>query len=550
MTRPTPGTRRTIARGQASELALRMLAIAALGGCLLSCKKAATPLEDSPSPDSQTLTLGAAVDVASEPYPRASWRLSDTPTSSMVVAASHIVVSFKNAKRGNAWSLFESRGSERSIEDATQIALGLARQLFDAPARFDELAKKWSDDSTTAQLGGRLGVFRGDQVPEEMLDALAVIPQTMIGERVLRTAFGFHILRRDALPAEGRVSLGRILLGFVGSPQSWELRRRSSRTLAEARELADVLSQQLADAPDKLDELAYEHSDGVEALRHGDMGELEEYSRIAYPVRRAVASELVRGSRPAVIQTELGMEIVVRASTGERKRYAASQILVGDLETPDSQLCRAAKRTRAEAGALATRVAGLIKGGHKYESVSKEFCDGCTCTGFEWTSGQADPRIESALANTRPGQVVGPVETPIGYVLLRRELPSAPDAHQPASPAESLHLGIPRPPITSVEHYVTLVEGEALAREARRTAQHMLAAMADQLAVKEREAIAKAYETLASAWEGPPGRSAKGRHAALKEWRRQIVASVGADKAQALMNRSSEWAMRSAGLRK
>ena len=185
-----------------------------------------------------------------------------------------------------------------------------------------------------------------------------------------------------------------------------------------------------------------------------------------------------------------------------------------------------------------------------FDSVSKEYCDGCTCTGFEWQSSQADPRIESALADARPGQVVGPVETPIGYVVLRREQPSLAKATEPAAPSEALYLGIPKPPITSVEHYVTLVEGQALALQARRAAQHMLGARAGQLAAKDREAVAKAYEKLANAWESPMGRSSKGRHEALNEWRKQIVASLGSEKAQILMKQSSEWAMRSAGMSK
>ena len=86
MSRPTPEPRATKAGSGTFGLTLTMLSLVALSGCPSSCMDATGRRQDEgPSPDSKASTLAAAVEAASEPYPRASWRLSDTPTSSKVI---------------------------------------------------------------------------------------------------------------------------------------------------------------------------------------------------------------------------------------------------------------------------------------------------------------------------------------------------------------------------------------------------------------------------------------------------------------------------------
>lgn len=515
---------------------------------LLSCsesRRTVNGVEIPPDlpPDLREEKSATAEEIASRAYPRATWRLTETPRKAMVIAASHIFLSFRGAETFSAWPLFVPRSSERTVEEAAREALSLTNQLRDAPERFGEYAARWSDDVTTAAHGGRLGVFRGDQLPEEALDALAVTPEGDVAPYALRTRLGFHVFRRDALPPSESVSLSRILLGYAGSPDTVELRRRPQRTLAEARALGAELVRRIASDPSLFGSLAREHSDGIEAVRDGDLGELEGYQRLDFPIRRMAAQPLVLGRTPAVVETPLGIEIVARPTTA-RPVLAASLILIGHVASK-SGLCRPANRTRDEAAALAASVAMRAKPPGAFEHLIDEFCDACACRDIEWLAGSADPRIEGALAHLTTGQTAGPFEMLGGYAVVRRDAAkSAPSAFA-SSLEKDLHLGIPKPPIKGVEDFVTLVDGSALAFFARRSGEYLTSSMKGQLTEQEVKSVGAIYEKLAVAWESRAGRWTKGRMDAWKASRQELVAALGDKKAQEVIQRSSEWNMRS-----
>lgn len=84
---------------------------------------------------------------------------------------------------------------EKGVEASRQKAESLLKQLK-AGAKFEELAKKHSDDPTNASKGGSLGWFqRGSMVPEFETVAFS-LSKGQISDLV-KTSFGYHIIRLD-----------------------------------------------------------------------------------------------------------------------------------------------------------------------------------------------------------------------------------------------------------------------------------------------------------------------------------------------------------------
>ena len=78
----------------------------------------------------------------------------------------------------------------------------LLKQLKENPKLFEELAKENSTCPSSAR-GGSLGAFgKGQMVPEFEKATLALKPGEISAEPV-KTQFGYHIIRRDALQTEG-----------------------------------------------------------------------------------------------------------------------------------------------------------------------------------------------------------------------------------------------------------------------------------------------------------------------------------------------------------
>jgi len=107
----------------------------------------------------------------------------------IMFAASHILISFAGVKRLKA---------TRSREEARQLAGKLALQAAAEPGTFAALARKHSD-CPSAPKGGVLGVFRkGLMVPAFQIALEAQKVGQISG--VIETKFGFHVIRRDAVP--------------------------------------------------------------------------------------------------------------------------------------------------------------------------------------------------------------------------------------------------------------------------------------------------------------------------------------------------------------
>ncbi|HEX3582254.1 MAG TPA: peptidylprolyl isomerase [Thermoanaerobaculia bacterium] len=106
------------------------------------------------------------------------------------VKARHILIAFKGSPAAQAGK------PELTEEQAKAKAEDIKKQLA-AGAKFEDLAKKESDDTGSGANGGELGAFgHGQMVPEFEKAAFEAKPGDVIGP--VRTQYGYHVIKVDA----------------------------------------------------------------------------------------------------------------------------------------------------------------------------------------------------------------------------------------------------------------------------------------------------------------------------------------------------------------
>lgn len=147
--------------------------------------------------------------------------------------ASHILISLaKDADAG-------------AKERARKLAEDVLAQIKASPKSFEDLARKYSQDPGSANLGGSLGFFaRGAMVKPFDEAVFSMKPGDLQGP--VETQYGFHVIRLDEVKSGGRTPLAE-----VRSEIEEELRKpKQGKAFAE---LAERFSQ-----------LVYEQSDSLE----------------------------------------------------------------------------------------------------------------------------------------------------------------------------------------------------------------------------------------------------------------------------------------------
>jgi peptidyl-prolyl cis-trans isomerase C len=106
------------------------------------------------------------------------------------VKASHILIAFKGSPAAQAGKkeLTEAEAKAKAEELKKQIAAG---------AKFEDVAKKESDDTSSGSNGGTLGAFgRGDMVEEFEKAAFEAKTGEVVGP--VRTQFGYHLIKVES----------------------------------------------------------------------------------------------------------------------------------------------------------------------------------------------------------------------------------------------------------------------------------------------------------------------------------------------------------------
>ncbi|MEM9208328.1 MAG: peptidyl-prolyl cis-trans isomerase, partial [Pseudomonadota bacterium] len=102
---------------------------------------------------------------------------------------------------------------------------------------FDDLARQYSQDSTTAQRGGDLGLLLETQLPEGLGDAVFAMEAGDV-QGPVRSDFGFHVVRLDDIVTGGALPLDQVRNELISE---LSLDRAEATYIARERELSDAL---------------------------------------------------------------------------------------------------------------------------------------------------------------------------------------------------------------------------------------------------------------------------------------------------------------------
>ena len=213
------------------------------------------------------------------------------PPSGSHYAASHILISWQGAVRAGP-------KVTRSEEEARTLAARVRERAL-AGDLFAELAKLHSNGPSKHR-GGRLGVYRTGTMMPSFEAAVGGIQVGEIGP-VVRTPFGFHIVRRDAI-VEVRIS--HIMVPFVGA---W--RSQTKTTEDQARESIARARQRVSDGED-FAAVAADLSQDSTARVGGDLGRIAHGQMM--PTFEQAAFALQVGELSDLVETPYGFHLLQR----------------------------------------------------------------------------------------------------------------------------------------------------------------------------------------------------------------------------------------------
>lgn len=293
-------------------------------------------------------------------------------------------------------------------EAAVEQALDLLARIRSG-ADFEELAYIHSM-APDARRGAMLGTFSPGTLRPE-LDSFLFSAEIGDFSGLLETPSGFRILKRVQTWAAVR----QIFVEGAGV----ESRQRCQEILAELEAGAEFA------------EIARQRSDDVESGKRG--GQYQVFQRgHADRLLKKAAFELEIGQIDGPIESPLGLHILQRVkveeidrSLRESKWIRASAILVAFKGAEGGDLL--VQRTEETALELATELLARIHKGEDLGRVAADFNDdpgGRRRRGDLGWVHRDSPAVSRAilqLFTRRVGQVVGPMRTPQGYLIMRRD---------------------------------------------------------------------------------------------------------------------------------
>jgi peptidyl-prolyl cis-trans isomerase NIMA-interacting 1 len=148
--------------------------VAALAFCLSACTDLTAPRGEDPA------ELGQLPGSRQQPQGK------DDKASAEKISASHILISYKEARRA-------APTITRTKDEARALAEKLAVEA--KTGDFEALAKAKSDDPGSGRNGGKLGSFSRDMMTKKFSEAAFQLKVGQVSEAV-ETEFGFHVIKR------------------------------------------------------------------------------------------------------------------------------------------------------------------------------------------------------------------------------------------------------------------------------------------------------------------------------------------------------------------
>lgn len=101
--------------------------------------------------------------------------------------ASHILI--KSSAKDDATDEEKEKAEKKALEKAKKII-----KKLDEGKDFAELAKKYSEDTATAEKGGDLGYFSADEMDENFSNATKELKENEYSKTPVKSQYGYHII--------------------------------------------------------------------------------------------------------------------------------------------------------------------------------------------------------------------------------------------------------------------------------------------------------------------------------------------------------------------
>ncbi|HTV18805.1 MAG TPA: peptidylprolyl isomerase [Polyangiaceae bacterium] len=403
---------------------------------------------DAPSSEVRGQSSPAPAPPEPVPYPRGRWRLAKTSDLDRAVLwFSHILIRHADSRPYVSFSLgywaSVPQHVERSRQDALVLATRLAEEAARDPKRFPELARQYSEDFSSRDVGGAVGGYPTSLFTlwPRVLDTLGALRPGQTST-VVETRYGFHVFYRAEPPVEEALSGEHILIGHAQAPwgQVFARNHEPTRSREEALALASsVYSQALAN-PEGWRQLVQDHSEHLDAIAGGDFGTWSSREPGAFPARINRLRELRVGEVGAPVETHLGFEIVRRTPLRARQQYRVNM-----LEFPVDDVNGDAPRDNAQARARAWEQASRAAQALAIDpSRFDEFGSGRIT---HWEEGRELHTLSTALGSVPIGKLTPePVASEYGWLVAQRLDADAADANAAEPHAFQTELPSPERP--------------------------------------------------------------------------------------------------------
>ncbi len=327
-------------------------------------------------------------------------------------SAAHILISFKGAQNAKP-------EITRTKEEALKRAEEVVKKAKADPESFGKLAAEYSD-GPTAQRGGNLGVWTKGRMVPEFDTAVSGMKVGDISAPV-ETMFGYHVIRRNALPPKLKLAARHLLVAWSGARGA---KPEVARTKEEALKRATDLRAKMVANPKGIDALIKAESDGFRASVGGELG-IWMAGRGQHPAIDKAVQDLEIDGISQPIDTQYGYHLIQRIVPVEPPQFAGSHILIAYKDARRAQ--PDVTRTKDEALKLAKEVLGkLKKNPEKFAEMAKEYSNDPSAKARGgslgvWTKGRMIPEFDEAVEKLKVDEISDVVETAFGYHIIKRE---------------------------------------------------------------------------------------------------------------------------------
>jgi hypothetical protein len=437
----------------------------------------------------------------------------------------HIVIAYRESKPQRTLLRFgwkpDATLPNRSKEEALERATLVVEKVRHGDADFSKLAAEYSDDIVTRDRRGELGGLRVNQVPPEYLDAYATLSPGEVSHPFL-TDFGYTLVKRLPVPAAEIVSGKRIVIGYQGTcctDDDASQRRTRDAALALATQIAGEVRKD----PASFDAAVRAYSESGDKVRGGDFGTWSLREPSDWPREIQILSALNLGAISEPVDSNLGIEIILRVPNPPRQRYA---VLALQVNYDPTQL---GSRENA-LGEISRLSARLQNDPTTFDELRLARC--CREPRV-WSDGRELPILTERTTAISIGDIAfDPVDMDWSFNLLKR---IAPDSVSP----EKLRYELPSPRHPAVENVIHGSPGAELSKRTREVRAAVATAFPG-MSSRDRTTLLKSLDDLAMSFD-QAGDDSVQRIAAYNAAIRKLRDSLGAEAFSEFMDWFDAW---------